>query len=424
MQWRAITSLGRPYYLLFSGGILSDIGSFTTQTALILHIYQITGENASFMGLAAIAGLAPMVVAAPLGGVWSERYNRRRIMVANDLIRIPLVLVMILAGQVWSYLALQALISASTALFLPSRQAIIPEIVGEDQIHLANSMNGGVMSVVHVLGPVSGAMIYAFTGSLFWILILDATTYLASALLLLLMPYHRRERGAVAAPNFLREIIAGFKYVHPERDLLCIFTILMIAGLALGLLIPLLRPFINEILHGDDRSYGYLIGAFGFGGMLGPLVGYWAGRTLGLGRTLFFAFLCESVLMSIWSRVDMIYLSGAVLFIWGVVVFTLIPCYMSYIHTYAKPEFMGRTFALFDQSVYMPQMVGAGVVIAFGNRIPAQAILTAAGLFYIVMVLSLFPTSGARLLRSRQGGESPEKESSGGDSNRPSRQVI
>ncbi len=39
MQWRAITSLGRPYYLLFSGGILSDIGSFTTQTALILHIY-------------------------------------------------------------------------------------------------------------------------------------------------------------------------------------------------------------------------------------------------------------------------------------------------------------------------------------------------------------------------------------------------
>ena len=51
MQWRAITSLGRPYYLLFSGGILSDIGSFTTQTALILHIYRITGENASFMGL-------------------------------------------------------------------------------------------------------------------------------------------------------------------------------------------------------------------------------------------------------------------------------------------------------------------------------------------------------------------------------------
>ncbi len=37
--WRAITSLGRPYYLLFSGGILSDIGSFTTQTALIFHIY-------------------------------------------------------------------------------------------------------------------------------------------------------------------------------------------------------------------------------------------------------------------------------------------------------------------------------------------------------------------------------------------------
>ena len=87
-------------------------------------------------------------------------------------------------------------------------------------------------------------------------------------------------------------------------------------------------------------------------------------------------------------------------------------------------SFMGRTFALFDQSVYMPQMVGAGVVVAFGNRIPAQAILTAAGLIYILMVLSLFPTSGARLLRSRQGGESPEGESSGGDSNRLSSQVI
>jgi predicted MFS family arabinose efflux permease len=50
--------------------------------------------------------------------------------------------------------------------------------------------------------------------------------------------------------------------------------------------VPLIRPFVSEVLHGGDQTYAWLIGAFGVGGMVAPAVGYWAGRRFGLGRVI------------------------------------------------------------------------------------------------------------------------------------------
>ncbi|MBI3735167.1 MFS transporter, partial [Candidatus Sumerlaeota bacterium] len=121
----SVRDLGPRFILLFTAGILSDIGGFSTHTALVLHIYRLTGKNRSFMGLTALAGLVPMLVASPLGGIWAEKYDRRRVMILNDLFRLPLVLLMAWTDQVWVILALQCLISASTSAFNPSRQSII-----------------------------------------------------------------------------------------------------------------------------------------------------------------------------------------------------------------------------------------------------------------------------------------------------------
>ena len=400
----SIKGLGPRFFLLFSAGTLSDIGGFSTHAAIMLHVYNITGGNTAFMGLAALASLIPMVISAPIGGVWAEKYNRKWVMILNDLFRFPLVLVFLLVSEnVWLVLGLQSLISASTAAFMPSRQAIIPELIREDQVHLGNSINGGVVSVIHALGPLLGATLYARTGTLKWIVLLDAFTYAGSALLLFGLSYAPLEKIKEAASTLLNDISAGLAYVYKEKDFLHIFILLLSVDSAIGILLPLMRPFIGDVLHGNDENYGHLIMIFGVGGILGPVVGYWAGRRFGLGLTLSTSFLLEGFLLIAFSRTTHFYTSGAVLFFWGINVFVLIPCYMSYIHSYAKPEFMGRTFSLFDLTSYGAQILGAGVVVVIGNFLPVQNLLTFAGIFYLIIVAVTFRRPGARLLRSRRG---------------------
>lgn len=403
--------LGRRYAQLFTAGILSDIGGFTTHTALVLHVYSLTNGNVTYMGLTALAGLVPMLLAAPLGGVLAERHSRKWVMFSIDIIRIPLVLLMLTTtSSVWTLLALQSLISAATAAFNPSRQAIIPDLVGRDRIHLANTINGGAMSVVHVLGPVFGAVVYAKTGTLFWIVILNAATYAISAAIISMMNYRRDEGAKLGGNDFFRDVYEGFRYVRNEKDLLYLLFILCTSGASVGLLVPLLRPFTDQVLHRGAETYGYLIGAFGAGGMAGPILGYFVGRRLGIGRTIATALAIEAALLIVWSRITDWRLSCLTLFVWGVVIFTMIPCYLSYLHTYSKKEFIGRTFALFDQAHFGPQILGAAIVAMFGGAIPTQKILTIAGVVYLVVVALTWPSSHAKLLRSRRGEEHKDDE--------------
>jgi MFS family permease len=401
--------LGRRFGLLFSAGLLSDIGGFSTHTALLLHVYHLTDENAAFMGLMALANLLPFALGSPLGGVWAEKYDRKWVMIGCDVVRIPLILGMVVFTQnVWLLLVLQAMSSTATAIFMPSRNSIIPELVEKEKLHLANTANAGVMSFVHVAGPVIGAAVYAKTQTLVWIALFDAMTYVCSAGLLFLMAYHRVEvKDASLGGGMLRELASGFVYVRKERDLMQILLIFVTTGFAIGLLIPLIRPFIKEVLHGGDSTYAWLVGAFGVGGMIAPAVGYWAGRKLGQGRVIAGVFAIEATLMMIWSQVNLVWLSCLILFVWGVAVFTMFPCYMSYLHTYAKKEFMGRTFGLMDQATFMMQTVAAGIILWIGDEVAAQRILTVAAAGYFVLMLFMQTRSGMRLLRSRRGHSHP-----------------
>lgn len=398
---RPALGLGRPFYLLFLGGVLSDIGGFATTTALVLHIYKLTGGNASYMGLMALATLLPMVMSAPVGGVWAERHPRLRLMITNDLVRVPLVLLLMATQSVWLLLLLQALVCATTALFMPSRQSILPEILKPEQIELGNALNGGVLSIVHVLSPILGAMLYARSGSLRYLVVTEAAAYLLSALLLSRLKEPPRQTEERSHAGLWADIVEGLRYVRGEPDLRVILAILAVSGLALGLLTPLLRPFVKEALHGDDRTYASLIAWFGAGGLFGPPVGYMLGRVLSLGRTLVLCFFLEALVLTLWSRATTEWQANAGLFTWGLVTFALLPCYTSYLHLYARKELMGRTFALFDQTSYSSQILAAALIAALGNRLPVTTMLTAAGIGYLGIVVVTLPSTGGRLLRER-----------------------
>ncbi|HVE81931.1 MAG TPA: MFS transporter [Myxococcales bacterium] len=393
--------LGRPYFLLLLASLLSDIGSFITQTAVTLYVYRLSGQSAVSLGLSTLANLLPYGVASPLGGVCAERYSRKWVMVANDAIRLPLTLLLAVTTNLWGIYGLQACVSASTAVFTPSRQSIIPDLVPERHLNLANSVSGGALSLVHVLGPVMGAALFIAGDGLRWAVLVDAASYAASALLLLPIPSARRP-AAEKREGVVAEVVAGLRYARGAPDLMQILVLSLAAGTAVGILLPLLRPFVTEALGGNDATYAQLIGAFGLGGLVGPFVAFLAARRLGPGKVVLLGCLAEASLMLTWTRIGHPAWSCAVLFVWGVVIFAVIPNQQTYLQTYVDRDYLGRAFALLDQSTMLPQVLGAGVVALIGGRLSSPLIITGAAVMYLVVAALVVPTRGGRLLRSRR----------------------
>jgi hypothetical protein len=119
----------------------------------------------------------------------------------------------------------------------------------------------------------------------------------------------------------------------------------------------------------------------------------------------------ETVLMVIWTRTPWVWASCAILFVWGVAIFTMFPCYMSYLHTYARKDFLGRTFALMDQATYMPHTVAAAAGVGGGGGCVHAAASDGDGVGYLGVMLFMQTLPGMRLLRSRR--EKPPGERAG-----------
>jgi predicted MFS family arabinose efflux permease len=207
---------------------------------------------------------------------------------------------------------------------------------------------------------------------------------------------------AIERRPLLRELVTGMEYVRKSPDLRQILIMLILSGIANGLFMALLRPLVGEALHGGDSQYTQLVSFFGLGGLLGPVVGYYAGQRFGLGRTLLAAFVIEAILLSLLSNVQSMQLATVIMLFWGLNEFAVLPCYMSYVHLRTEPETMGRTFAVFGQAEYMPQVFAAALVGVVGSRLPVQQILAITSIAYLALLVLTLPSQGSRALRANR----------------------
>jgi predicted MFS family arabinose efflux permease len=398
---RSFLGLGGRYWSLFLGDLLSNIGSHATQTALTLKIFKLTGQSSAHMGLVALTNMVSGLVGSALGGVLAERTNRRILMMGCDLVRLLLVLALPWTDRIWLLLALAGAVSAVTAVFSPARQAMIPALVPTQKLDLANSLVSGSQSAIFLLGPILGASLFV-AGGLRPVVTVDAASYLVSFGFLWGL-------GQVSVPpapapaeqrRFWHDLAEGVTQVGTRPDLALLLTLSMAAGLAVGVVIPLLRPFVTDALGSGDATYAMILGGFGLGGLVGPWLAMIAMRWIGLGRALLAGFFIEAALMLIWSRTTVPALNGAVFGVWGAFVFALIPCEHTYLHARTNPALMARTFALMDQAMYATQIVGGLVVIAVGNKVRPSTLVTTAALVYVAVVAASWRSQGSRLVRS------------------------
>ena len=249
---------------LWVGQGISFVGDAVSMVALVILIVQISG-SASAVGGVLVARLLP-TLASPLVGVLADRLDRRVILVSSDLVRALLIAGVTLTQNLFALYVLIFLMGLARTFFNPTIRSAFPSVVGDGDLTRANALISGTFNVSLTAGPALGGLLIATVG-VEAAFLLDAATYLISAVFLARIPLPRSEESADS--GFARELRAGFSYLAGARIPLAIVVGAFLTILTVNATIPAEVFLAKRTFDAGDTGYGLLVGLWGGGMILG-----------------------------------------------------------------------------------------------------------------------------------------------------------
>ena len=270
-QVLGITVMRRIWY----AQIVSLLGDFLALFAVISVVsFKLNGTPAEVTGVQ-IAYMLPLAVLGPLAGVFVDRWPLKPTLVASDLIRAGLVVLLVLSTSLWQiYLTLVAL-SCVSSFFAPAQSVTIRSHVPHEGLLSANALMQIAMMGIRIIGPAAaGALVAAFGARLCYAV--DGVSFVASAALIGSVAIVRPPSPATSAQSAnsrIRQIwidmVEGVRFIvhHPA---LSFVVIAMAAGLfTIGCFGPLIAIFVRESLHASAGMFGFISATIGVGLMAG-----------------------------------------------------------------------------------------------------------------------------------------------------------
>jgi MFS family permease len=260
----------RDFRLLWSGMTVSLLGDGIFIVSLAWQVYELS-DAPTALSLVGLAMTIPNVLFLLIGGLVSDRFDRRRVLIAADLVRglaVGAMGFLSLTGQLelWHLMVLAAVYGGGTAFFGPAFDAIVPDLVATDLLVQANALDQFVRPAAwRLAGPAAGGFLVAWsTGGAF---LVDAATFGMSIVALLLMSPHPIETPPEgAATTALTEIREGFRFV---RERVWLWGTLLAAAFAYLLFIGpqevLLPLLVKDRWGGSPLSLGFILAMGGVG---------------------------------------------------------------------------------------------------------------------------------------------------------------
>ena len=275
----------RDFVLLWAGTQVSLLGDGIYFVAIAWEVYRLSNDPGA-LSLVGVAWTVPHVAALLVGGAVSDRFERRRVMLASNVVSgltIGTIAVLVLAGRVelWHIWLLVAFYGASVAFFIPASSAILPEIVPKELLLEANSLQGFARPLtLRLLGPAVGGILVAGVGA-GGALLADAATFAFAVGTLFFISKRVHERPAdEGGTSLLQEVWDGFRFVRSQTWL---WVSLLAAGLWLFLTvgpIEVLIPFlVKNRLGASAVGLGLVFAAGGAGAFVCSLGLALYGRT-------------------------------------------------------------------------------------------------------------------------------------------------
>lgn len=272
---------------LVSALAVSQIGDWLYNLALIVLVYDRT-HSTLWTGVTTGARVVPIVVLGPLGGALADRFDRRRLMITSDVIRMALMLVLALvaAARLPIVLApvLAALATAAATPYLPCVSAVTPRVVPDADLPGANAARSAVAGLGIIVGPALGGVLLLL-GSPAIAFALNALTFGLSALAVLgirargiFRPARAGGRPAGRPAGLRHDVAEGAAALRAHPEALRLVGADIMCSLLYGAQTVLLLVVSRHTGLGT-QGYGYLFAGIGVGGLAGTALAGRASRS-------------------------------------------------------------------------------------------------------------------------------------------------
>jgi MFS family permease len=369
----------RTYFPLWLGQLASSFGDTLHYIALVVLVFQLTGQGVSVAGLVA-AEILPILVLGPIAGVVIDRFSRKWVLIGADLFRAGLAVSLFWPQGAWHAYLVAAGMAAGNIFFNPTVQAVIPVITTEDQRLAANSVSWSTGRLVQILASaIVGSLIAVVgTGPAF---ALNAATFVFSALMIasLRVPAHAGQLGAGSTrglTSYFADARAGLAYALRDRFVSRLFLVQALASLATGATGAMLVVLAERHLGLPPAGFAWLIGTIGFGALLGPLIPNALARDYRDARWLFVPYVIRGigdVLLAVFTPLP---IALALMFIYGLNTSTGMVVFNTTVQGAVPDAVRGRVFTLLDVTWNAMRLIslaiGGVVVDAIGIQ-PAGA---------------------------------------------------
>jgi MFS transporter, NRE family, putaive nickel resistance protein len=256
------------FLLLFSAQVVSLLGSGVTTVALALFAYELVGgaSATAVIGNALMLRILAFLLFSQPAGVLADRFSRKKILIAADLLRFGLLALFPFVTAVWQIYLMIFAINAVTAFFGPTFEASIPTVVGEDQYVKAVSLSRVAVDVEAVAAPAVAALLVALLG-LRWVFWFDALTYLVSALLVFFatVPSVAKTQIRLSFRSFMAELTTGTRILLREPSLRQALTLSIAEATAGAAAIVATVSYVRDVLGRGETTFAFTMAVLGFG---------------------------------------------------------------------------------------------------------------------------------------------------------------
>ncbi len=263
----------RNFRLYLGGQAISLVGTWMQAAAMGWLVWQLSGSNTA-LGIVVALNTLPFLLLGPLAGVWADRLDRRRLIIASQSIAMALAFSLALLTQtglvqLWHIYVLSAVLGIVNAFDMPAQQAFVGDLSGLAEVRKAVTVNAIILQMSRMVGPaLAGVLIGDFGASVaFW---LNGASFLFVIGSLLVIRSNQQRASSQHSTGGDFGAALGFLRSQPRiQDLISFAALLAFFGLSVFNVLP---SMVTDVLHGKSELYGLLMGMSGAGALFGALV--------------------------------------------------------------------------------------------------------------------------------------------------------
>jgi predicted MFS family arabinose efflux permease len=378
----------RDFRLMWFGACASTIGTFVQQFAQSWLVYDLT-KDPFYLGLDLFLGQLPIIMFSLFGGVFADRLDRRKMLLTSQYIQMAcaFLLAFLFATHVvkiWHILALSFVVGLGQSFGGPAYSALLPTLVGPEDLANAIAMNSIQFNLARILGPTLGGVTYTLLGAT-WCFTVNGVSYLAVIATLFMIRV--KFVPAKSRESVLKSMGEGIRFIRQREGMSALVVLAFCTTLFGFSLAGFLPVFVQSIFHKGPETYTLLLVFSGAGSVCGALIVAAMEKFKGQQRLTVMILTCLGFVIAAFALSKWLPLSCLLIFLTGVAIMASASLMLSLVQLITTDAMRGRVMSVYNLAFRAGIPLGS---LVLGKLIPVFGVskaLSGAGLMLVAVSL-------------------------------------